>query len=211
MPSALAPMSKMLQSKYVLRFAGSGESSHFWRAMVSNSIYWKVRRAMFGKNRDEVFRALANFKTKSINDEVLLPFDEDLTVFARMFKIAQRYRKLDKIGENLFEDFHENVEEFKKFLTTSNYKLFLLTEVVRSLICCGKVTKKLKLPNLDTEAEKWEWMIEEHDRREQLGIDSDQIDKAEAWEGFPNLDTEAEKWEWMIEEHDRRAPQSSTP
>ena len=184
MPSALAPMSKMLQSKYVLRFAGSGESSHFWRAMVSNSIYWKVRRAMFGKNRDEVFRALANFKTKSINDEVLLPFDEDLTVFARMFKIAQRYRKLDKIGENLFEDFHENVEEFKKFLTTSNYKLFLLTEVVRALICCRKVTKKLKLPNLDTEAEKWEWMIEEHDRREQLGIDSDQIDNAEAWEGF---------------------------
>merc|ERR1719458_70634 len=139
---------------------------------------------MNGRSRDEVLRTLANFETRAIHEEKLQPFDEDLTVYARMFKIAQRYRKFDKIGENLFEDFEENVEEFKKFLTKSNYKLFLLTEVVRSLICCGKVTKKLKLPNLDSEEENWQWMKEEHERREQLGIDSDAIDKAEALDAF---------------------------
>merc|ERR1719391_703644 len=70
------------------------------------------------------------------------------------------------------------------FMTNSNYNLFLLTEVVRSLICCGKVTKKLRYPNLDNKGENWQWMKEELDRREKLGIDSDQIDNAEAWEGF---------------------------
>ena len=97
MSSALAPMAKMLESKYVLDFAGSADSGEFWRAIVSNKIYWKVRRAVESKNRDDIFRTLANFENKTINKEVLKQFDVNMTFFARMFKIAQKYMNREKI------------------------------------------------------------------------------------------------------------------
>ena len=194
MSSALAPMAKMLESEYVLRFAGSEESGHFWKAIVSNSIYWKVRRAMegksqddvlrnlAGKSRDDIFRTLADFKNKSINNEELSKFQLDLTVFARMFKIAQRYKHIGKVEPSLFEDNQENIVEFTKLLTDSRFEMFMLTEVVRALICCGKITKKLKYPNFDSEERNWQWMKEELDRRDELG--SDQVEAIEAWDNF---------------------------
>jgi len=153
MSSALAPVAKMFESKYVLDFAGSADSGEFWKAIVSNKIYWKVRRAVESRNRDEIFRTLADFESKSINHEALNKFDVNMTVFARMFKIAEKFRNRKKIEPELFRDNHEDIEEFKKFMTNLNYDLFLLTEVVRALICCGKVTKKLKYLNSDTDVD----------------------------------------------------------
>ena len=92
----------------------------------------------------------------------------DLTVFARMFKVAQKYRNHDKIEPGLFVNNLENIEEFKQFMTISNYDMFHLTEVVRALICCGKVTKKLKFPNLEDDEENWQWMKEELDTPRRL-------------------------------------------
>ena len=182
MSSALAPMAKMMESKYVLDFAGSADSGEFWRAIVSNNIYWKVRRAVESKNRDDIFRTLANFESKSINREVLNQYDVDLTVFARTFKIAQKYMTQEKIEPRLFRNNHEDIAEFKKFMTNLNYDLFLLTEVVRSLICCRRVSQKLKYPNFDGVERNWQWMKEELDRRDELG--SDQVEAIEAWDNF---------------------------
>ena len=182
MSSALAPMAKMSESKYVLDFAGSSESGEFWRAVVSNSIYWLVRRAVESKNRDDIFRTLADFESKSIKYEVLNQFDVDLTVFARMFKIAQKFMNREKIESGLFKDNQEDIDEFKKFMANLNYDLFLLTEVVRSLICCSRVTKKLKYPNFDNEERNWQWMKEELDKRDEHG--SDQLEAIEAWDNF---------------------------
>merc|ERR1712107_266241 len=156
----------MMESKFVLSFAGTEESNEFWKAIVSNSIYWKVRRLVAGKNRDDILRTLANFKERTINMEELSLFNEDLTVYVRTFKIAQKFNKQDEVNKSLFQDNHENIEEFKKFITDVNYDLFLLTEVVKAIICCGRVTKKLKCPEFFIEEKAWQWMEEEHNKRE---------------------------------------------
>ena len=182
MPSALAPMAKMLESKHILSFAGSEESGPFWRATVSNSIYWKVRRTVQGKDRDTILRTLANFETECINMDVLSSFEVDLNVYARVLNVAQKFNKSEKINKSLFEKNPGGVEDFKKFITNSGYKVFLLTEVVRAIISCGKVTKKLKHLNLGGDRENWQWMKDEHERREKLS--SDQIDSNDIWEDF---------------------------
>ena len=181
MSSALAPMAKMLESKYVLKFAGSDNSEEFWKAIVSNEIFWKVRRAVKGKNRDNILRQLANYESQSIKTDVLKQFDVDLVFFARMFKIAQKY-EMGQNGRSLFRNNQVDVEGFTKFMTGLDYNLFLLTEVVRSLICCNRATKKLKYPSFDKAERNWKWMKEEVDRRND--ISSEQLEADEAWDNF---------------------------
>ena len=52
MPSALAPVARLLESKELLSYAGSEESAPLWRAIFSNSIFWKVKRAVATRAKD---------------------------------------------------------------------------------------------------------------------------------------------------------------
>lgn len=156
MYSSLGPMARVLESKEVFKHAGTNESRDLWRAMLSNSIFWKVKKAMKRGlvKKEEVLRLLK--KGGSLpNKEVLQKYAEDIPVFARIFQVAKQFNRTNTIGEECLKESSDTNTSFEHFVTSDgfNFDVYLATEVVKALLCRRTVDRlnSSKFSNFDTE------------------------------------------------------------
>ena len=166
MASGLAPIAKMMESAEVLSFAGSAGSKQFWRAIYSNSIFWKIKRSV-GKHKEDRsnrMKAIINTDTKTINQEELEKYMLDPTVYAQTHQIAKKFTAFPKIGAEMFQNNQANVEEFKRVVASYNFNLFMAVEVTKALLC-KKSTWRLKthkFPHFNSEEDAWLWLQQVH-------------------------------------------------
>ena len=158
MASALAPIALMLESKDILSFAGSMESSELWRAIISNSIYWKVRREVLHKNRSQILKSLLkNVHKRELDESIMKNYELDFSLSARLFAIANAFRLQPKAQASLFSMIDENQIMFKKMVTNMNFNTFVEVETVKALLC-KKVSWKENYPDINFEEDAWSWM-----------------------------------------------------
>jgi hypothetical protein len=170
MASALAPMAKILESRELLSFAGSEQSRCLWRAVISNSIYWRVRRTVQGsKNKMAKLKTIVNIENRTVNQDEMKSLQEDIAVYATTYQIAQKFRATEDNNADLFQNNPDNIEDFKRFVSGFNdYNLFQAVEVTKALQC-KKSTWRLKtqkFPYLETEEDAWQWLHEVHAKQE---------------------------------------------
>merc|ERR1719431_491899 len=63
--SALAPFAQIFCDTSLLTFLGGRSSQKLWRALVANTVYWTVRRAIGDEDRSEVLKNLVNFREEN--------------------------------------------------------------------------------------------------------------------------------------------------
>ena len=63
--SALAPFAQIFCDTSLLTFLGGPNSQKLWQALVANTVYWTVRRAIGDDDRTEVINNLINFKEEN--------------------------------------------------------------------------------------------------------------------------------------------------
>jgi len=72
--SELAPFAQILCDQTLLEFLGGPDSQKLWRALVANTVYWTVRRALGEEERGEVIKKLINYNKDNFTHP--LPDDE---------------------------------------------------------------------------------------------------------------------------------------
>ena len=153
----------------------------FWRAIISNSIFWKVRKAlsnagrMHGKDRKQLLKEIIDPDKYTINEEVIKDLLVDPTVFSRTYQIAKKFK--GETDAQLFQNNHESIEDFKRLVVDYNFDLFQAVEVAKALLC-KKSTWRLKTHKFQdpsSEKEAWEWLHRERDR-----LNSNEIEKVES-------------------------------
>ena len=176
MPSALAPLAKMMEDEEVFRFAGSKESQSLWRAIFSNAVFWKVKRAIRKghMNRRELIGDLVDTNNRVINQKVMNAFilkdngfEQDPIVFARLFQVAKKFKRSTPIiDKDLFLNNDDNLEQFKHFLGGYNFDVFLAVEVTKALLAKKSTMRRKEraFPYLESEEAAWEWLTELHEK-----------------------------------------------
>eukprot|EP00092_Neocalanus_flemingeri_P031248 GFUD01033941.1.p1 GENE.GFUD01033941.1~~GFUD01033941.1.p1 ORF type:complete len:1687 (-),score=433.49 GFUD01033941.1:23-5083(-) len=165
MASELAPIANIMGSKEVLKFAGSTNSKEMWRAVVSNSIYWTVRRSVQGKKtrkwKQQTIKNLFNTHTKTVNKAVLNAFEIDTALYAKTFSIAKKFSSSGDINTDLFKNISSDTAAFEDHVAVYDFQLFKAVEVVKALMCqksTWRWTKKDKYPYLKDKNAAWEWL-----------------------------------------------------
>jgi len=168
--SELGPFAMLMVDKDLLSFAGGPDSKLFWRALISNTVNWRTRKAMGEEDRQVALRELFSISedhyTHPLPDDVEEPEEpefyggwdaqkmEDYTkkkklrpfsrIFLRMHAIAKAYYKTGKITPELFETEATNKEEFAKFVVGYDYNTFMILEVAKAVKMKGESDRFLK-------------------------------------------------------------------
>ena len=158
MASALGPVARLIESKELLSYAGSEESATLCRAIFSNSIFWKVKRAVDnkgqrqGKDRLQLIGSLVDLDSKTVKIEDLEDLSEDPSVFSQIFQIARKVKVTQDTNDYIFKEIKENKDEFQRLVADYNFNLFLVIEVTKALLCKKSMwrLKRQKYPYLNS-------------------------------------------------------------
>merc|ERR1712080_103989 len=156
----LAPFSQILCDSSLLAFLGTKESRKLWKAVISDTIYWTVRRAIGEEDRAELIKKLIDYsdkkRTRVLPDDKEEPehvvihdqLDEDKTmkdVKKRKFlydtKLYRTFLTMARAFKNnggkttpeIFKSTPAN-EAVMEELVGMNFDLFCLVEVFKSVL-----------------------------------------------------------------------------
>jgi len=168
--SELGPFALMMVDRNLLAFAGGPDSRLFWRALISNTTYWRTRKALGEDERQKELRVLFSISeehyTHPLPDDVEEPDEpeyyagwdatkmEEYTkrrnlrprsrIFTRFHAIAKVYNKNGKITPEMFEAEATPREEFAKFVIGYDYNTFMELEVAKAVKMKGESDRFLK-------------------------------------------------------------------
>lgn len=168
--SELGPFAMLMVDKVLLSFAGGPDSRFFWRALISNTVHWRTKKALDEEDRQQALRNLLSISedhyTHPLPDDLEEPEEPEFyggwdaqkmedyikckklrpfsCIFLRMHAIAKAFNKMGKISAELFETEATPKEEFEKFVVGYNYNTFINLEVAKAVKMKGESDRFLK-------------------------------------------------------------------